>query len=211
MKLFRRTKRVNVGTYTDPIPVPPPSVEAQIEDGVLVALAAVRLAVTNRLIVRSLRDGKDYDEQRVRLRVTKEMLNLAVEKEKDAKRIRKVLETVADKPGAADSPSDFRARDAKTLKRRAKVSSGLAARLAELATDPVLVGELADRAHSAFLDEFAVSVASGARAVQGPANTKPLNQMDRNAELQGLSEDLEKLEREHAGEGDCILKGISGS
>src|SRR5450755_1338014 len=118
MKLFRRTKRVNVGTYTDPIPTPPPDIEAQIEDGVLVALAAVRLKVTNRLIVRSLRDGEDYDEPRVRLRVTKEMLNIAAEKEKDAKRIRKVLETVADKPGAADGPADFRARDAKTLKRR---------------------------------------------------------------------------------------------
>jgi len=195
MKLFRRTKRVNVGTYTDPIPTPPPDIEAQIEDGVLVALAAVRLAVTNRLIVRSLRDGKDYDEQRVRLRVTKEMLNLAVEKEKDAKRIRKVLETVGDKPGAADGPADFRARDAKTLKRRAKVSSGLAARLAELATDPELVGEVADRAHSAFLDEFAVSVVQGARAFDEPRGGKPLTEMDRVAQLQGLSEDLDELGR----------------
>ena len=196
MKLFRRTKRVNVGTYTDPIPTPPPNIEAQIEDGVLVALAAVRLKVTNRLIVRSLRDGKDYDEKRTRLRVTKEILNLAVEKEKDAKRIRKVLETVADKPGAADGPSDFRARDAKTLKRRAKVSSGLAARLAELATDPELVGEVAGRAHDAFLDEFAVSVARGARAFRNPAVDAPLTAMDRNSALQGLAEDLEGLERE---------------
>lgn len=198
MKLFRRTKRVNVGTYTDPIPTPPPDIEAQIEDGVLVALAAVRLAVTNRLIVRSLRDGKDYDEQRVRLRVTKEMLNLAVEKEKDAKRIRKVLETVGDKPGAADGPADFRARDAKTLKRRAKVSSGLAARLAELATDPELVGEVADRAHSAFLDEFAVSVAQGVRAFDEPRGGKQLTEMDRVAQLQGLSEDLDELGRRPA-------------
>ena len=195
MKLFRRTKRVNVGTYTDPIPTPPPNIEAQIEDGVLVALAAVRLKITNRLIVRSLRDGKDYDEQRVRLRVTKEILNLAVEKEKDAKRIRKVLETVGDKPGAADGPADFRSRDAKTLKRRAKVSSGLAARLAELATDPELVGGIAERAHSAFLDEFAVSVARGARAFAKPALDPPLGIVDRNAALQGLSEDLDELGR----------------
>ncbi|HEU0207160.1 MAG TPA: hypothetical protein VFQ74_10790 [Pseudolysinimonas sp.] len=196
MKLFRRTKRVNVGTYTDPIPTPPPDIEAQIEDGVLVALAAVRLAITNRLIVRSLRDGKDYDEQRVRLRVTKEILDLALEKEKDAKRIRKVLETVGDKPGVAIGPDDFRARDAKTLKRRAKVSSGLAARLAELATDPELVGEVADRAHRAFLDEFAVSVAQGVRAFEDSTRGAPLTTMDRTAELQRLSEDLEELSRD---------------
>jgi hypothetical protein len=195
MRWFRRTRRVNVGTYTDPIPTPAPKIEAQIEDGVLVALAAVRLKVTNRLIVRSLRDGKDYDEQRVRLRVTKEILNIAVEKEKDAKRVRAILETVADKPGAADDASDFRSRDAKTLKRRAKVSSGLAARLAELATDPELVGEVADRAHTAFLDEFAASVVGGARAVTRSPSGPALTVMERNAELQGLSEDLEALRR----------------
>jgi hypothetical protein len=189
---------VNVGTYTDPIPTPAPKIEEQIEDGVLVALAAVRLKVTNRLIVRSLREGKDYDEQRIRLRVTKEILNIAVEKEKDAKRVRAILETVADKPGAADDASDFRSRDAKTLKRRARVSSGLAARLAELATDPELVGEVAERAHSAFLDEFAVSVAQGARSFDGPADRKPLTEMDRMAELQGLADDIEKLGRDHA-------------
>ena len=195
MRWFRRRRRVNVGTYTDPIPVPPPSIEAQIEDGVLVSLSAARLAVTNRLIVRSLRDGQDYDEQRVRARVTTEIQKLAAEKEKDAKRIRKVLETVGDKPGAADGPDDFRARDAKTLKRRAKVSEGLAERLTELATDPDTVGDIAERAHRAFLDEFAVSVAAGARSFDDPARDAPLSVMDRNAQLQGLSEDLEGLER----------------
>lgn len=195
MRLFRRTKRVDVGTYTDPIPTPPPSIEAQIDDGVLVALAAVRLAVTNRLIVRSLRDGKDYDELRVRLRVTKELLNIALEKEKDARRIRAVLETIGDKPGAADGPADFRARDAKTLKRRAKVSSGLAARLAELATDPDTVRELAARAHQAFLDEFAVSIVQGARVFDEPRGRAPLTEMDRMAQLQGLSDDLDELAR----------------
>ena len=195
MRLFRRTKRVNVGTYTDPIPVPPPSIDAQIDDGVLVALAAVRLAVTNRLIVRSLRDGQDFDEERLRERVTRELRKLAAEKEKDAARIRAVLETVGDKPGAADGPADFRARDAKTLKRRARVSSGLAARLIELATDAEVVGDLAARAHSAFLDEFAVSVVQGARAFDGPGDQKPLSAMDRMAELRGLSDDLDELAR----------------
>jgi len=195
MKLFRRTKRVNVGTYTDPIPTPAPKIEAQIEDGVLVALAAVRLAVTNRLIVRSLRDGQDYNEERLRQRVTNEILKVAAEKEKDAERIRAILETVADKPGAADDASDFRARDAKMLKRRAKVSEGLAERLNELAVDPDVLGEVADRAHAAFLDEFAVSVARGVRAFDDPVRGAPLSAMDRNAALQGLSEDLDALER----------------
>lgn len=185
---------MNVGTYTDPIPVPPPSIDAQIEDGVLLSLSAARLAVTNRLIVRSLRDGKDYDEQALRLRVTTEIQKLAAEKEKDAARISGVRATVGEKPGAAGSPNDFRARDGKLLDRRAAVSAGLAARLAELAIDPVVVGDIAERAHRAFLDEFEVSVASGARAFRNPRGA-PLTAMERTAELQRLSEDLDELAR----------------
>jgi hypothetical protein len=175
--------------------VPPPSIDAQIDDGVLVSLAAVRLAVTNRLIVRSLREGRDYDEQRLRDRVTTEIRKLAAEKAKDATRISEVRATVADKPGAADSPNDFRARDGTLLDRRAAVSAGLAARLSELAGDSEVVGSIAERAHRAFLDEFAVSVARGVQAFRDPARDAPLSAMDRNAELQGLSEDLDGLLR----------------
>ena len=196
MSWFRRRRRVNVGTYTDPVPTPPPSIEAQIEDGVLVALSAARLAVTNRLIIRSLREGKDYDDQRVRIEVTAEILALALEKENDAKRVRALRRDARERPGAAVSPNDFRARDAMVLQRRATVSGGLAARLAEIATDPDVVGDLAARAHSAFLDEFGVSVARGARAFTNPTGQKPLTEMDRMAELQGLADDIEKLGRD---------------
>ena len=185
---------MNVGTYTDPIPTPPPTIEAQIEDGVLVALSAARLTITNRLILRSLRDGLDYDDERLRLAVTAEVLALAVEKEKDATRVRSTRRAARERPGRASGPNDFRARDATVLERRATVSSGLAARLAELATDPEVVGDLAARAHRAFLDEFEVSVARGARAVRAAPGAQ-LTAMERNAELQGLSEDLERLRR----------------
>jgi hypothetical protein len=145
--------------------------------------------------VRSLRDGKDYDEQAVRLRVTTEILRLAAEREKEATRISGVRATVGKKPGAADSPNDFRARDGTLLDRRAAVSVGLAARLAELATDPDVVGGIAERAHRAFLDEFEVSMAGGVRAFRNPARGAPLTAMDRTAELQRLSEDLDQLGR----------------
>jgi hypothetical protein len=193
MMWFRRPRRVNVGTYTAPTAVPPPAVEAQIEDGVLVAMSAARLAITNQLIVRSLRDGKDYDEQKLRLAVTAEILELAREKEDDAQRIRTLRQAVGDRPGQASNPTDFRTRDALMLERRATVSAGLAARLTELSTDPKVVGELAARAHSAFLDEFQVSVVQGARAFQTPQREAPLGSKDRARELRGLVKDLEAL------------------
>ncbi len=81
------------------------------------------------------------------------------------------------------------------LERRATVDGGLAARLAEIATDPEVIGDIAARARSAFLEEFGVSVARGARAFKDPARDAPLSVMDRNSALQGLSEDLNELGR----------------
>ena len=48
------------------------------------------------------------------------------------------------------------------------------------------------------IPEFAVSVARGARAFKDPAGKKPLTEMDRMAELQGLADDIEKLGRDRA-------------
>ncbi len=195
MRWFRRRRRVDVGTYTDPLPVPQPSIEAQIEDGVLVALAAARLAVTNRLIVGLLRDGKDYDAGWVRDLVTAQILQLAAEKEKDARRVRGLRRVARERPGAAESPDDFRARDAHTLERRAAVSAGLASRLTDMATDPQVVDDIAGRAHGAFLDEFEVSVARGARAFESPVTNQALTAKDRASELKHLADDLERLRR----------------
>ena len=195
MRLPRRRRRVDVGTYVDPEPVEPPPIEDQIDEGVLVALSAARLALTNLLIVRSLRDGYDYDERRLRLLITAELFSLALEKEHDAERARSAREAAVDRPGAARSAGDYRSRDAKTLERRATVSAGLAARLAEIATDPDVVGELAERAHRSFLDEFEVSVARGARAFDEPDLDRPMTTKDRDIELAGLAADLEQLAR----------------
>lgn len=199
MRLPRRRRRVDVGTYVDPEPVEPPPIDDQIEEGVLVALSAARLALTNLLIVRSLRDGFDYDERRLRLLITAELLSLALEKENDAERARTAREQALERPGAAQSAGDYRSRDAKTLERRATVSAGLAARLALLATDPDVVKDLAERAHRSFLDEFEVSVARGASAFDEPDLDRPMSPKDRKVELEGLAADLEQLRRRDRG------------
>ena len=195
VKWPRRRRRVDVGTYVAPEPVAPPSIDEQIEDGVLVAFSAARLAVTNSLILRSLRDGHAYDDRRVRLLVTAELLSLALEKERDAERVRAMRTETLQRTGRAAGPADYRARDAVVLERRATVSEGLAARLAVLATDPQAIGELAERAHRSFLDEFEVSVARGASAFDEPDLDRPMGVKDRAAELKGLAADLEELAR----------------
>lgn len=196
MRWFRRRRRrVDVGTFVEPAPVEWASDEEQIEDGLLIALSAVRLTVTNRLIVRSLRDGLDYDERRLRLSVIAELLAMAREKETDAERFRATREEVRTRVGRPETPADYRSDDAGRLGRRAIVSEGLATRLRELSSDPDGVGELAERAHRAALDEFEVSVVRGVSAFDEPDLDAPMSKKDRANELRGLAEDLDDLAR----------------
>ena len=58
---FRRKRRVNLGVFVAPPVVPPGPVERVVEEGVLIATSAVRMAIKNRIIVAVLRDGAAFD------------------------------------------------------------------------------------------------------------------------------------------------------
>ena len=61
MGIFRRTKRVNLGKYVAPEPVPPAPIERVVDEGLMIATTAVRMSVKNHLIVDAIRDSLDYD------------------------------------------------------------------------------------------------------------------------------------------------------
>jgi hypothetical protein len=163
-----RQRRVDVGTFQHPVDPPWPPVERQVDEGLLIASAAARLAVSNELIERSLRDGFDFDERRLRLSVRSQLLALARENEEDAERLGGVRDAVVERAAPDDD------RDSPRLDRRIAVSSGLAARLRELSADPQAVDELAGRSREAALDELAVSVELSVRAVAAiPVDFEP--------------------------------------
>ncbi|WP_350351711.1 hypothetical protein ABS642_21475 [Microbacterium sp. A8/3-1] len=56
-----------------------PPIESVVADGLLIALAGVKLSVKNFLIVTALRDRRDYDEQRVHEFAKSELLRVATE------------------------------------------------------------------------------------------------------------------------------------
>ena len=159
---------MDVGTFEHPVDPPWPPVERQIEEGLLIASAAARLAVSNELIERSLRDGFDFDERRLHLSVRAQLLALARENEEDAERLGSARTAGVARASAEDDA------DSPRLDRRVAVSSGLAARLRELSADAQAVDELARRSRDAALDELAVSVELSARAVTAiPAAFEP--------------------------------------
>lgn len=62
MSIFRRRPRLNLGKFRAPEPVEEAPIERVVEEGVLIARNAVRMAVKNRIIVDAARDHLDYDD-----------------------------------------------------------------------------------------------------------------------------------------------------
>ena len=157
-----------------------------VEDAVLLATAAVRIAVKNLLIVRALRDGADYEESWWLATVAREFEVIADEKEADAARVAADRAVAKQRKGKARHPADYRTRDVPKLKKRMRILLAIAARLRALATDDDAVRRLMAEARQGALDEIASARNDPGRA----ADTDPAA---RDASLALLAEDLAEL------------------
>ncbi len=192
MVRFRKRRKLDLGTYVGPGEIPEVPLDEVVDEGVLIAAAGVRLAVKNLMILKSVRDGLDYDRDRYVQAVSEELLNLAHEKDADADRIAQTRQTAGTREGRPEHHADYRAVDSATLERRVEVSRSLARRLAELSGDRAWAEDLVARARSSALEEIATSVAStliGTSIVDDDAYRQ-----ERPARLRLLAEDLFHLQ-----------------
>ena len=196
MAWFRRTRRVDLGTFVAPEPRPPASMDDLLEEGELITAAAVRLAVKNRIITGILRDDLDFDGDRYVAAVAGELRALADERDADADRIRAERAGAEKRGGYAQHFHDYRTGDASTLERREEYSRQLAARLRELAGDEAFAKDAAARAHAAAWEEIGASVQARLRRAATIAD-EPDYVIERIDRLRELSHDLKKLEREN--------------
>jgi hypothetical protein len=162
VKWFPRRRRFTLGTYVAPAQHEA-TIEEMVDDGVLIAAAAVRLAVKNLIILRSARDHADYSPERVKAAVREELENLAMEKDADAARLRDVGRRAAERDGQPLHHDDYRSVDTELLTKRAEVSERLATRLRELGGDAEFCGALVDRARHDAWEEIAASITAQAR------------------------------------------------
>jgi hypothetical protein len=198
VKWFDRRKRFSLGTFVAP-PVRDVTIDEMVDDGVLIASAAVSLAVKNLLILSSMRDHIDYSAERAGAVVRAELVALIAEKEEDAARLSREAAEAARRDGRASRHDDYRAVDSEPLARRAEVSGRLAERLRELSDDEPFTAGLAERARTDAWGEIGASIAaraSRATVVRDPDYDRERG--DRMLQLLGDLADLADLADEGA-------------
>ncbi len=194
MALFRKRRRVDVGRYVAPAPRPEVPVDELVDEGVMIAGAALRLAIKNGIVLRALRDRADFDETAALDAVRTELWDLAVEKEDDAQRIADARDDARDRSGKAVHQSDYRAGDLHTLERREEVSRGLAERLRQLSSDDEYVRAVYARANEAALDELSAWIGATIPGAGAPRDPRDYEQ-GRDERLRALvNVDLAMLE-----------------
>jgi hypothetical protein len=170
--------------------LPDVTVDVQVEEAELIACAGARLALKNLFILRTLRDGKAFDEDWYVTAVREELLNLANETDADADRVLDERERAIRRQGRAMFQDDYRLIDAELLDRREKVLRGLGARLRALSADEEFIGRLIAEAREQALDEVVAAISLGPHPGQAD---EPDALMLHQERLAALHDDLEQL------------------
>lgn len=160
-----------------------------VDDALLVARAGVRQSLKNVIIVRTLRDGGDFDAEHYASVVRELLAEVAEQSAADAERLTRQIDYARGRHLRAVTAADYMNRDVPKLTRRRKVHRALAERLASFAADPDTVSALVDEARLAALDDIAAAAAE----VPRPRGPRTLTGSARRIALADLLDDLAEL------------------
>jgi hypothetical protein len=137
-------------------PVPgTPSTARIVDEGMLIALSAVRMAVKNRIIVAALRDHHDYDPALYADVVRQELQEVARQNDEDSTRVERLGSYLARTTGKGKGRElENKRRDVVRLGRRRTLHDHVAERLREIAADDERVGALVEKARADALQEI---------------------------------------------------------
>lgn len=124
----------------------PVSIERAVDEGVLIAEAAVTMDVKNYIIVEAIRESHPFDLDAVIAAVRRELLALVHENNENATRLQDLAVEVQTPRGAPDNSEGYQADDHPTLTKRGIIHVLLAAELERLSEDDAFVADLAERA-----------------------------------------------------------------
>ncbi|MEJ1231090.1 MAG: hypothetical protein WDM88_11385 [Galbitalea sp.] len=135
-----------------PLPAPAPgtvrpvSIERAVDEGLLIARAAVTMDAKNHIIVEAIREGHPFDLDDVVATVRRELMALARENAASAQRVQQLSIDVQTPRGAPDNSEGYQADDHPTLSKRGIIHVLLSSELERLSHDDEYVADIAERA-----------------------------------------------------------------
>ena len=120
-----------------------------ISEGIAIATAAVRLDVKNRILVGTIARGGVFDVDEY-LDVARDALTaMAVESEEAVENLTSLRKRARGRHSDPSGTHDYRDRDVRNLRRRARQSAGVATRLRAIADDPEKLRAVVEEAREA--------------------------------------------------------------
>jgi phage terminase Nu1 subunit (DNA packaging protein) len=134
--------------------------ERAVDEGVLIASAAVAMAVKNAIIVRALRDDQPYVPAEVVDMVRTELLDLANQNQANSERLEDLAEEVL-QPGEMDVGSEnYNEPDSPKLSERSAIHERVREQLVGLSTDDDYLERVAETARTAAWDDVGGAIES---------------------------------------------------
>ena len=168
-----------------------------IAEGVAIATAAVRLTVKNQILVGTIAQGGTFEiehymeEARVALRA------MADESEQAAEHLTALRKRARGRHSDPHGTHDYRDRDVRNLRRRAKQSTGVANHLREMTEDPEALKTLVEEARAAAWADVRSNLDRRLRVEGMRADQDPEYEQMREARMQALKlVDLQALSSE---------------
>jgi hypothetical protein len=157
-----------------------------VEDGRLIAMAALRLSLKNEVVLRVMRSGSRYDEDTLIDIARALVVALIDERRAEAALLTAVREEASRRPGMAHSRHDYHHADVPALDLRIRLNTLLSERLAQHRRDDDFLTERVREARDAALDEIVQA------RVATPASVHT-DDRERARALELLSRDLRLL------------------
>lgn len=120
-----------------------------VGEGVAIGTAAARLTVKNRILVGTIAQGGAFDAARYLADAREALLAMAAESEQAAEQVTTWRKRARGRHSDPSSTHDYRDRDVRNLRRRAKQSAGVAEKLRAIAEDSEQLGALVEGAREA--------------------------------------------------------------
>lgn len=165
-----------------------------IAEGVAIALAAARLQVKNRILVSTISLGGNFDPELFAPTAREALSQLAEEQEQVSEAMTAARKRAWGKHSQPHGTHDYRDRDVRNLRRRARQAAGVAKQLRERAEAPDQVRALVEAARDAAWHDVQQNLDSRLRIEGMRPDQDPDYARMRDARMQALRlVDLQRL------------------